>query len=1218
MKSTLTFIISLMLLSGVSAQSNYWAETSEQRMVLPAESEVAINASSYRTLSLDLAALRASLAAAPMEFTPAAQDRPAQVSLPLPDGRMEVFELVESPVMAPGLAVKYPNIRAYAARSTERPMCSARIEVSPQGLTAAVVAPEGKIFIEPYATQQNRYHISYYKRDLQFDELPLASCGYDDAISEELALEEQLAISERGELSFRSSTTVPLRTYRLALVCTGEFGQNNGGTVEGVLAAFNTAVSRLNQTFQPEVAVRMEMIERTEELIFLNAAGDPFQNANMGRELLGQNQNFLNGAIGAGSYDIGHIFTGGCSDVGGVVSGTVCTSGKGRGVTCHSSSNINFIVDRIMTHEIAHQFAVGHSWNNCPGDALEQLSSANAYEPGSGSTIMSYAGSCGNQNIAFNSDTYYNIGSLIRFTSHAREGNGSTCGTETSTDNHFPVIEWPYEDGFWIPISTPFELSASATDEDGDELTYVWEQFDLGPVADINNPIGNAPTFRSIRPATNGSKRVFPSLNKVISNNYDNTEVLPTYERDLTFQFVVRDNHPEHGSAVWEKVAFKATANAGPFVVLQPNTSDEEWQGGEYREVSWDVANTDNNRVNCQYVDILLSVNGGQTYPYTLLERTPNDGSAFVDVPDVSVNNARIRVQASDNIFFDISDANFRIAPATEPGYSVNVSPATIALVCLPSEPLAITISTAAILDFDSTLQLSLVGELPAGAVATFENTELLPGEQTTLLLDIPPQEGRDTINLQVQTLVPGVDTSLRELRIIHLSSDYTDLALSMPVDGESEVLFSTDFSWVDVPSAEAYDIEIATNASFSETSIFERASGLTENEYTPETFFEEDRLYFWRVRPENDCGPGEYLDPFAFRTATVDCNSYLPSDLPINLSNNPGERTSTIFVTESGTISDLRINDLEISYTPISVLQVSITSPAGTEVLLFDRSCLNTSLLRATYDDSAPSEINCPPITTLPIKPEEPLSAFIGENTFGEWTLKVKIVSSGFGGGTLRKWGLRFCAAVTPAVPTLITNEPFSVPPGAGNTITTDFLAVEDAMAEADQIKYILLREPANGQLFRAGQLLRAGDHFTQQTINVFNLTYVHDGSDTQADDFTFVVENAEGGWIPTQTFQIVIDEDAAVGTADEGLGRSLKIFPNPAQSQLNVVLGQAIDGPVSLQLATLHGQLVEQRQFTTVDGALQMDVSRLPAGIYLLSVRTASAIVSRKVVVQ
>ncbi|MBV6653145.1 MAG: hypothetical protein KI786_05285, partial [Mameliella sp.] len=599
---------------------SYWTDVSEQRIMLSVESEVSNSVTQYRTLALEYDAFIQQIANAPLAFTEAARNNPAEVDFPLPDGTTETFEVVESRTMAPELAAKYSNIRTYAATSKENPFVSARFEVTKKGLTIGISTPEGRFYIEPYSSEENRYYVFYSKGDVSAVEL-------EHLHDEHERPEHQ--ITDQESLFFRnfSSANIPLRTYRFAPACTGEFAQFEGGTLDDVMSAFAVMTNRLNEILQTEAAITFEIIPDIEELINFNSSTDPFLDGNDARELFNQISTYISSTIGADNYDVGHMFTGPC--VGGVAgvgsTGGVCSQNKGWAVTCITFGNIFLTAERILAHEVGHQLDGLHSFNNCPG-SLDQLTPGDAFEPGAGTTIMSYAGACGNQNID-DPEPYFHVGSLEDIIEFTRVGAGADCGTEIISENHEPEIQMPYEDGFFIPISTPFELSATATDEDGDNLTYIWEQFDLGPVSSIGNPSGNAPLFRSFLPTANGHTRVFPRMSKILNNNFDNTEVLPTYSRDMTFQFVVRDNNADHGAVVWEPVAFRADGTAGPFTVLTANSINTTWTGGEYREVNWDVANTTNQRVNCQYVDVLLSIDGGSSYPYTLIEATPNDGS---------------------------------------------------------------------------------------------------------------------------------------------------------------------------------------------------------------------------------------------------------------------------------------------------------------------------------------------------------------------------------------------------------------------------------------------------------------------------------------------------------------------------------------------------------------------------------------------------------------
>jgi hypothetical protein len=1215
MKIIATLFLSACCFGLTYAQQQFWADLPEGRIALPPGSEVAIPASQYRTLTLDFEGITAALQHAPLEYTPAAA-QPIQIALPLPDGRLEVFDVVESPVMAPGLAARYPEIRSFQGYGPKGSLLNARFDYSPLGFHAAIRSPEGTVLIEPYASGQQTYHIAYYLRHMQAENPLGLGCG----IHEEDELDANLRPAlERAELAFRNNELVPLRTYRLALACTRAYASQKGGTLTSVMASFNTAVNLSNQVFILETAVRTQLIENNDQLIFLTAATDPYENINQGRELLGQNPSVLDSIVGADAYDIGHVFTATCSDVGGVaILASVCTANKARGVTCHYNNNISIIINQVYTHEVGHQFNCGHSWNNCP-NSLEQLSPDNAFEPGSGSTIMSYAGLCGAANIQGESDPYYNIGSLEDFIAFSREGTGATCGEVTFPGNHAPEVTLPYEGNFFIPVSTPFELTASGSDVDGDALTYSWEQYDLGPVSQLGSPILNAPLFRSVPPSSSPT-RVFPNLNRIINNTSSNTEVLPTNNRDLTFRCTVRDNHPQAGGTAWAEVKFRADQTAGPFRITAPNTSEVSWKVGEYREVTWDVANTTNTRVRCQYVNIKLSTDGGFTYPITLLADAPNTGSAFVSVPDAVTTAARVRVEPTNNIFFDISDANFSIEPASEPGFALSLAPASIPLYCLPGEALTIEIRTDSLLGYDSTLTLSLLGNLPAGASFAFQQDTLTPGENTTLSIEFGPFASRDTFRLQVQAVGPGQEPALRDLYFIALSNDFSALQLLEPIDGTSDITLSTAFSWTDIPNADRYDFELATKPSFGPDNIA-AASDLTAAAHSPNVLLEENRLYFWRVRPINECDSGEWLPPFAFRTAAVDCAEFSATDLPISIANAANTvRTSRINVPISGIINDVNLKNVGLSFQPVNSMRLTLRSPAGTEVRLYNQNCLNTGLIRLGFDDEAPTGIQCPPDNNQPVRPFQPLAAFDGEDSFGEWALEARVVVSGFGGGgSFQNWALEFCAALAPEAPTLFVNEPLAVPPGQSNIITQGLLEAADGSSNPDQLVYTLLTMPAHGTLLRTslGEELTVGSRFTQSTINAFNLSYEHDGNDSQNDSFTFIVENGQGGWLPTQTFRIEIDEDAVVNVAEAPLTNGITLFPNPTQDLVQIRFLRPLPGQAQVRLFGLNGKELWQGRFDAAQ-SLELNTAMLPAGLYFVNVLTEEGRFVEKLVIQ
>src|SRR5690606_22782836 len=175
-----------------------------------------------------------------------------------------------------------------------------------------------------------------------------------------------------------------------------------------VLSAMVTTINRVNGIYEKELSVSLELIGDNDTLIYLNGSTDPFDANNNGGALLGQNQTNTNTVIGAANYDIGHIFS---TDGGGIAFlGCVCANNqKARGVT-GSPSPVGdpFDVDYVA-HEMGHQFGANHSFNACSGTESQQ----NAFEPGSGSTIMAYAGICGPvNNLQANSHDYFHITSL--------------------------------------------------------------------------------------------------------------------------------------------------------------------------------------------------------------------------------------------------------------------------------------------------------------------------------------------------------------------------------------------------------------------------------------------------------------------------------------------------------------------------------------------------------------------------------------------------------------------------------------------------------------------------------------------------------------------------------------------------------------------------------------------------------------------------------------
>ena len=642
------------------AQGSFWSENTGRRSDSPT-----IEVSQFKAYNLDVQSLEQWLSRAPQGAATEARNSSLTLTLPMPDGTMEEFTVVNSPIMAPALARKFPEIQVFAGQGVTHPEFTGRFDLTPQGFHAMILAEGETVYIDPYRPNDRETVIVYTRSDFYAStSKQMSGCmalevpgSKPSTVTKDVEGGKQVKMMGGSIMpQNRVDNGANLRTYRLALACTGEYAQFHGGTVSSVLAAMNTSMARVNGLFERDVCLTMELVPNNDQLIFLNGSNDPYTNSN-GGSMLSQNINTCNSVIGSSNYDIGHVYSTGGGGVAYLQS--PCGSSKAGGVTGQGAPvGDPFDVDYVA-HEMGHQYGGNHTQNN----SCNRASSA-AYEPGSASTIMGYAGICA-PNLQSNSDDHFHNHSINEMVAFTVNGNGNTCASTSATGNGIPTVSGGV-DGLTIPISTPFELTATGSDPDGDAVTYNWEQYDLGPSTasgdnNLTNPSGNQPIFRSFS-STTSPTRTFPRLQDLVNNTTTIGEHLPTYTRGLQFKCSIRDNRAGGGGFADDLKTLNVTANAGPFLVQAPNGGGTV-VGNTQLPVSWDVAGTNGNGVNCTSVDIFLSTDGGYTFPTLLVAGTPNDGSASVLVPNVTTSQARIKVKASNNVFFDISNANFSITP---------------------------------------------------------------------------------------------------------------------------------------------------------------------------------------------------------------------------------------------------------------------------------------------------------------------------------------------------------------------------------------------------------------------------------------------------------------------------------------------------------------------------------------------------------------------------
>lgn len=458
-----------------------------------------------------------------------------------------------------------------------------------------------------------------------------------------------------------------LRNFRLALSVTGEYTSYFGGTKALALAAINNSMTRVNGVFEKDFGVHMNLISNNDLVIYTSASSDPYSAASTGsngawnQEL----QTTLTNVIGSANYDVGHLFgaSGGGGNAGCI--GCVCKNpttsvplGKGSGFTSPGDgipSGDNFDIDYVA-HEMGHQFGGNHTFTHSNEGTGVQM------EPGSGSTIMGYAGIT-NLDVQPHSDPYFHAISIQQVTNYIKT---TTCQTTTVTGNAIPTANAGLD--YTIPKSTPFMLTGVGTDANGDVLTYNWEQMNSQSTAAAPSATKTTGVnYRSYNPTTSPI-RYFPKMSSILTGASTTAgaeitvEALSSVARTLNFRLTVRDNRAGGPANNSDDTIITVNGTAGPFTVSSPNTA-VSYVGNSTQTVTWNVAGTTANGVNCANVDILLSTNAGNSWT-TLLAATPNDGTQAVTIPNTPGTQNRIMVKGTNHIFFDVSNANFTITAA--------------------------------------------------------------------------------------------------------------------------------------------------------------------------------------------------------------------------------------------------------------------------------------------------------------------------------------------------------------------------------------------------------------------------------------------------------------------------------------------------------------------------------------------------------------------------
>jgi subtilisin-like proprotein convertase family protein len=612
-----------------------------------------------RAARADYGKLAGVLAKAPMEGTPQAQQNPVTVWLPDPDGNLERFAVVESPVMEAPLYAAHPELRQYRGQGVDDPGATMRLTLSPLGLNAMVLTSRG----EPDRTGGAWYVYAYTKGNTElYTAFSLRDAGGEEKHFTCLTADAPGAL-QRPRMTLRSTLGTTLRQYRLAVATTSEYTAWAGGQAVA-LAFVQNSVSQLTLIYEREFAVRLVLVANESAIVYPTTS-DPFSAPDNPSTTNSQLQTAVDGAIGSANYDLAHVFhrvtTSSSSNglAGGI--GTVCTAGiKGQGYSAYDVPSDPYFVIDYVAHEIGHQFGGRHVFNKCSSTAGE----SNQYliEPGSGSTIMSYAGICGTNNLQAHNDAYFNGMNVEQVATYIAAGGA--CSSNTATGNTPPTAA--AGSAYAIPVKTPFALTGAGTDADGDTLSYCWEEQDgsaaLTYPPTSSSDTGAGPLVRSKNPL-GVPVRLVPQLSTVLNNTTDVQEWLPQVGRTVfKWRLTTRDNRSGGGGVNQSDVTLQVVGAAGPFRVTSQSTSATQSGPGT---VTWNVAGTTASPVSCANVKITLSTDAGQTFPTVLAASVPNTGSASVVFPNVTTSTARVKVEAVGNIFYAVNTANFAITPST-------------------------------------------------------------------------------------------------------------------------------------------------------------------------------------------------------------------------------------------------------------------------------------------------------------------------------------------------------------------------------------------------------------------------------------------------------------------------------------------------------------------------------------------------------------------------
>lgn len=902
--------------------------------------------------------------------------------LPNEKGEMETFSIVSVPLLSDALSKRYPNIKTYEGRSVIRPEVRVRLSTHPNGINAWLKLVEGPDFFIQTQKGQKNLHFTYLKSKSDF--APSLSCK-----TEGVLLKDKVQ-------NFSAKTTSEnnvVKIFRIAVATTGEYtsfwGDNddsNGTNVEDAMGALVSSVNRISSVFEDEVKVRLELVS-DERLIYEDQDTDPFS-GNFATEL----QSTLDEVMGDSSYDIGHVFDYGQPDGDAGCIGCVCVSGKkGQGYSTHPFRDIfggeyrndYFDLD-YAGHEIGHQFGAYHSFSfDTEGTGFNA-------EPGSGSTIMAYAGITAEDDVQLHGDPYfhfYSIQNILGVIATAECATTESLGTTVFSTNA--------GSDYYIPIGTAYELDAQQIEQ---ELgtTYCWEQLDSGQVtSDSFGPYNVSGSLNRSLPPTFDYTRSIPNPEQLISNNLtqvkptvnDAWETVPLVSRSMEWGLTVRRPFGNAIQVAQDKIKVIADASAGPFEITSQKLANIVLKGGSRETITWNVANTDTAPISVSSVTIYLSTDGGLTFLRTLASDIPNTGTAEVLIPnDINTDEARIKIKAQGGIFFALNSTVFSIESRNvviqfEPYLKENCS----------SDSIQFDFTIERKEGFDETFSPQIEG-LPAGVQAQFSRAAYSSSISTGFLIlrglnNLLPSDYSLFINIPIIADSEGFLFVLKQ-RVENNNA----IGLINPANNATAQDINLDFEWESDPNSDSSRFQISLSENFNS---FVKDTVLTKNQFSIKNL-ESDRVYYWRVQNKNSCNDAPFSDVFEFTTSKISCIDATSVSLPKSLldatDNQVGITTASLSVSYDLPIIDINVL-VDIEHTWVGDLTLYLESPDGTLYLLSSElGDSNDNYTQTLFDQEASTSIfEAQAPFTGSFKPLQDISVLYGTSSKGVWKLIVE-----------------------------------------------------------------------------------------------------------------------------------------------------------------------------------------------------------------------------------